>query len=180
MVVRRARKSISGSACYGQGMSRGVRLLRAVRRGNPALALRDKDWAFDPDRMKNTPSAHTTGETRFGRSKEYMRGKLSPIKSLGERYLLIDADIHRAPESAGVIVLYGAQDVPIYVKSVSNMRIGLLDAKRRYHTAIEFALAGMEDADEKSRAQLEKVLKTAFGLRETRDREIVTSKGSPI
>lgn len=107
-----------------------------------------------------------------------MRGKLSPIKSLGERYLLIDADIHRAPESAGVIVLYGAKSAPIYVKSVPNLRIALLDAKRRYHTAIEFALAGMEDAGEKSRTHLEKVLRTAFSLRETRDGEIVTSEGS--
>jgi hypothetical protein len=109
-----------------------------------------------------------------------MRGKLSSIKSLGERYLLIDADIHRVPESAGVVVLYGAQNAPIYVKSVPNLRIALLDGKQRYHTAIEFALAGMEDGDEKSRAQLEKVLRTAFSLRETRDREIVTSKGSLV
>lgn len=109
-----------------------------------------------------------------------MQGKLSSIKSLGERYLLIDADIRSVPESAGIMVLYSAQNVPVYVKSVPNLRIALLDAKRRYHTAIEFALAGMEDADDKSRAQLERVLKTAFSLRETRDREIVTSKGSLV
>jgi hypothetical protein len=106
-----------------------------------------------------------------------MRGKAASIKSLGERHLLIDADIRLVPESAGVFVLYGVKNRPIYVKSVANLRIALIEAKQRHQSAIEFAFGGLECADEKTRAQLERVLKTAFSLRETRDEEVVTSEG---
>jgi hypothetical protein len=93
---------------------------------------------------------------------------------------LIDADIHQVPESAGVFVLYGVNNDPFYVKSVPNLRIALLQAKRQYARAIEFALSGLDCADEKSRNHLEKALRTAFSLRETRDQEVVFSEGSSI
>jgi hypothetical protein len=108
-----------------------------------------------------------------------MWGKPSSIESLGERHLLIDADIRRVPESAGVFVLYGVKNEPIYVKSVPNLRTALLQAKQQHPDAIEFALSGL-DADEKSRNHLEKVLRTAFSLREKRDQEIVFSEGSSV
>ncbi len=109
-----------------------------------------------------------------------MWGKPPSIESLGERQLLIDADIHQVPESAGVFVLYGVKNDPVYVKSVPNLRIALLQAKRQYASAIEFALSGLDCADEKSRTHLEKVLRTAFSLRETRDKEVVFSEGSSV
>jgi hypothetical protein len=103
-----------------------------------------------------------------------MRRKASSIKFLGERQLLIDADIERVPESAGVLVVYGVKNNPVYVKSVPNLRSALLNAQREYRSAIEFAVGGLECEDEESRIQLEKALVTAFGLREKRDDEVVS------
>jgi hypothetical protein len=130
-----------------------------------------------PDRMERMPARAYTSS---GWEEESMWGQPSSIKSLGERHLLIDADIHQVPESAGVFLLYGANNGPVYVKSVPNLRIALLQAKRQYASAIEFALTGLDCADDKSRTHLEKVLRTAFSLRETRDQEVVFSEGSSI
>ena len=120
------------------------------------------------------------GDSSSRWEEESMWGQPSSIKSVGERHLLIDTDIHQVPESAGVIVLYGVNNDPVYVKSVSNLRIALLQAKRKYASAIEFALSGLDCDDEKSRTHLEKVLRTAFSLRETRDKEVVFSEGSSV
>jgi hypothetical protein len=109
-----------------------------------------------------------------------MRREQSSIKFLAERRLLIDADIDRVPEFAGVLVVYGVKNDPVYVKSVSNLRAALLKVKRQYRSAIEFAVGGQECADDESRIQLEKVLMTAFGLREKRDNEVVTHEVSSI
>lgn len=98
----------------------------------------------------------------------------SPMKSLSERYLLIDTDILRVPEAPGVLVLYGAKSDPICVTSVPNVRSALIKAKGQYQNAVEFALVGLDYPDKKSRAQLARVLQTAFSLREKRDKEIVT------
>ena len=111
---------------------------------------------------------------------EYMRREQSSIKFLAERRLLIDADIDRVPESAGVLVVFDVKNDPVYVKSVPNLRAALLKVKRQYRSAIEFAIGGLECADDESRIQLEKALMTAFGLREKRDNEVVTHEGSPI
>ena len=107
-----------------------------------------------------------------------MTKKSSHLESLGERYLLIDTDIHRTPESAGIFVLYGPHSVPIHVRSVSNLRTALLEAKRNYRSAVEFALLETEGTDEQHRSKLEKVLRTALSLREKRDQDLVTGEGS--
>lgn len=104
-----------------------------------------------------------------------MRRKSSSVKFLGERRLLIDADIDQVPESAGVLVVYAVKNNPVFVKSVPNLRTALLKVQREYRSAVEFAVGGLECEDEESRIQLEKALATAFGLRETRDNEVVTS-----
>ena len=109
-----------------------------------------------------------------------MRREQSSIEFLAERRLLIAADIDRVPESAGVLVVYGVRNDPMYVKSVPNLRAALLKVKRQYRSAIEFAIGGLECTDEESRIQREKVLTTAFGLREKRDNEVVTHEGSSI
>lgn len=91
------------------------------------------------------------GDSSSRWEEESMWGQPSSIKSVGERHLLIDTDIHQVPESAGVFVLYGVNNDPVYVKSVPNLRIALLQAKRQYASAIEFALSGLDCDNEKSR-----------------------------